>query len=136
VQIITLKFLFTAQNTFAHNITLTNLSRNTMARNPSALIWISHKASEVQKKHKNMKWKTAIKEALAQYRKKHGTKKVDKKIWKKKKVRINITLPNFRSISVYHLVHMECNHDKQCSICYYETSILEFGMRQKMAQSS
>jgi len=50
-----------------------------MARNPSALIWISHKASEVQRKHKNMKWKTAIKEALAQYRKKYGTKKVVKK---------------------------------------------------------
>jgi len=46
-----------------------------MARNPSALIWITHKASKVQKKHKNMKWKTAIKEAAAQYHKKHGTQK-------------------------------------------------------------
>jgi len=50
-----------------------------MARNPSALIWITHKASEVQRKHKNMKWKTAIKEAASQYHKKHGTKKVAKK---------------------------------------------------------
>jgi len=61
-----------------------------MARNPSALIWITHKASKVQRKHKNMKWKTAIKEAAAQYRKNHGTKKVPKKIWKKKKACINI----------------------------------------------
>jgi len=50
-----------------------------MARNPSGLIWISHKASKVQRKHKNMKWKTAIKESSAQYHKKHGTKKVAKK---------------------------------------------------------
>jgi len=56
-----------------------------MARNPIPLIWISHKASEVQKKHKNMKWKTAIKEALAQYRKKHRTKKVAKKNQAKEK---------------------------------------------------
>jgi len=50
-----------------------------MARNPSALIWITHKASEVQRKHKNMKWKTAIKEAATQYCKNHGTKKGTKK---------------------------------------------------------
>jgi len=56
-----------------------------MARNPSALIWISHKASKVQKKHKKMKWKTTIKEVAAQDHKKHGTKKVAKKIQKKKK---------------------------------------------------
>jgi len=59
-----------------------------MARNPSALIWITQKASEVQRKHKNMKWKSAIKEAATQYRRKHGTKKVAKKIWKKKKAHI------------------------------------------------
>jgi len=56
-----------------------------MARNPSALIWITHKASKVQRKHKNMKWKTAIKEAATQYRKKHGTKKVAKKNLEKEK---------------------------------------------------
>jgi len=58
-----------------------------MARNPSALIWITHKASKVQRKHKNMKWKSAIKEAAAQYRKKHGTKKVAKKKSGKRKRR-------------------------------------------------
>jgi len=58
-----------------------------MARNPSALIWITHKASKVQRKHKNMKWKTAIKEAAAQYRKKHGAKKVVKKKSGKRKRR-------------------------------------------------
>jgi len=57
-----------------------------MARNPSALIWITHKASEVQGKHKNMKWKSAIKEAAAQYCKKHGTKKVAKKNMEKEKI--------------------------------------------------
>jgi len=56
-----------------------------MARNPSALIWITLKASEVQRKHKNMKWKSAIKEAAAQYHKKHGTKKVAKKNLEKEK---------------------------------------------------
>jgi len=67
-----------------------------MARNPSALIWITHKASKVQRKNKNRKWKTAIKEVAAQYCKNHGTKKVAKKIWKKKKVHINIMPLNFR----------------------------------------
>jgi len=56
-----------------------------MARNPSALIWITHKASKVQKKHKNMKWKTAIKEVASQYCKKPGTKKVVKKNLEKEK---------------------------------------------------
>jgi len=99
-----------------------------MARNPSALIWITHKASEVQKKHKNMKWKTAIKEAAAaQYQKKDGVKKMAKKNLVKKEVCINILPPNFRFISY---------HGKQCTICSYETSILDFGTYQEMAQSS
>jgi len=120
-----------------------------MARNPSALIWISQKASKVQRKHKNMKWKTAIKEASAQYHKKHGPKKVAKKNLEKEKSAPKYNTldfqsskfylrSNFRSISVYHVyqmahIHAEHNHDKQCSICYYEMSILEFGTRQKMA---
>jgi len=113
-----------------------------MARNPSALIWISHKASKVQRKHKNMKWKTAIKEVVAQYSKKHGTKKVAKKNLEKEKSMPKYKTAkfylrsNFRSISVYHLVHTEHNHDKQCTICSYEMSILDFGTCQEMAQSS
>jgi len=78
-----------------------------MARNPSTLIWITHKASKVQKKHKNMKWKTAIKEAAAQYHKKHGTKKVAKKNLAKEKGAHNIKPSNFK------LAHAERNHDKQ-----------------------
>jgi len=56
-----------------------------MARNPSALIWISHKASEVQRNHKNMKRKTAIKEVAAHYRKKTWNKKSSQKNLEKEK---------------------------------------------------
>jgi len=96
-----------------------------MARNPSALIWITHKASEVQRKHKNMKWKTAIKEVATQYRKNHGTKKVAKKNLEKEK--------GAHKYNAQVKFKFACNHDKQCSICTYEVPILEFGMRQEMA---
>jgi len=101
-----------------------------MARNPSALIWITHKASEVQRKHKNMKWKSAIKEAATQYRKKHGTKKVAKKnLEKEKGTHKYSTCKNQTQVKF----KFACNHDKQCSICSYEGPILEFGLRQEMA---
>jgi len=61
------------------------------------------------------------------HHKKHGVKKMAKKKSGKKKAHINIIPPKFRSISY---------HGKQCAICHYETSILDFGMCQKMAQSS
>jgi len=100
-----------------------------MARNPSALIWITHKASKVQKKHKNMKWKTAIKEAASQYHKKHGTKKIVKKIWKKKKTHINIY--TCKICKIFNQTNQ--TNDKQCSICSYEAPILGFGLHQEMA---
>jgi len=62
------------------------------------------------------------------HHKKHGVKKMAKKnLVKKKEAHINIIPPKFRSISY---------HGKQCAICHYETSILDFGRHQKMAQSS
>jgi len=78
--------LILSNNNISHLIfNQTKFVSNKMARNPSALIWITHKASKVQRKHKNMKWKSAIKEAAAQYHKKHGTKKVVKKNLEKEK---------------------------------------------------
>jgi hypothetical protein len=36
-----------------------------------AIVSISHKAKAIRKEHPSMKWTTAIKQASAEYRKKH-----------------------------------------------------------------